>query len=46
MCVPACLGSQGVEKIVEVDLTRWEKAGLEKSVTNIRRNLKNAATLL
>ncbi|HEU4537556.1 MAG TPA: malate dehydrogenase, partial [Polyangiaceae bacterium] len=34
--VPAIIGGQGVEKIVEIPLTADEKAMLEKSVGSVR----------
>ncbi len=34
--VPAILGKNGVEKVIELDLTDKEKAGLEKSVGAVR----------
>jgi malate dehydrogenase len=36
MSVPAVLGREGVEKIVELQLTDDEKAGLEKTVATLR----------
>jgi len=38
--VPCILGRRGIEKIVELDLTREEKAELLKSAEAIRNNLK------
>ncbi len=35
--VPAILGRNGVEKVIEVDLTEAEKAALEKSVASVRK---------
>jgi malate dehydrogenase len=36
MCVPALLGTEGVEKIVELDLTPEERAALESSANAIK----------
>lgn len=35
--VPAILGRNGVEKVIEVDLTEAEKVALEKSVASVRK---------
>ena len=35
--VPAMLGSNGIEKIIEIDFTESEKAGFEKSVTSVQK---------
>lgn len=35
--VPVLLGSNGIEKIIEVDFTENEKAGFEKSVASVRK---------
>ena len=45
MCVPAQIGAEGVEKILEFALTTEEKAALEKSIASITKNLENAANL-
>jgi malate dehydrogenase len=39
MCVPALLGAQGVEKIVELDLTADERAALQNSAQAIKTQL-------
>ena len=36
MCVPACIGANGVEGIVEYELDDWEKEELKESVEYIR----------
>ena len=35
--VPAILGKNGMEKVIEIDLSDDEKAGLEKSVGAVRK---------
>lgn len=44
--VPVILGKNGIEKIVEVNLTDDEKAGLEKSVAAVRKTCNEADALL
>ena len=40
MGVPVILGKEGVEKIIEVNLTREEKAQFKKSCTSVRKLIK------
>lgn len=35
--VPAVIGGNGVEKIIEIDLTQEERAALEKSIQSVRK---------
>lgn len=44
--VPAIVGANGVEQIIELDLTAEEKAALEKSVTGVRKTCDEADGLL
>jgi malate dehydrogenase len=44
--VPAIIGRNGVEKIIELDLTAEEKAALEKSVAGVRKTCDEADALL
>ena len=44
--VPAILGKNGIEKVVEVDLTADEKAALEKSAAAVRKTCNEADELL
>jgi malate dehydrogenase len=44
--VPAILGKNGVEKVIELDLTSEEKAALEKSVAGVRKTCDEADTML
>lgn len=39
--VPVILGGNGVEQIIELDLTEDEKAGLEKSAGSVKKVLRN-----
>ena len=45
MGVPARLGKDGVEAVIELDLVAEEKAALDRSAASIRANLENAARL-
>jgi malate dehydrogenase len=38
--VPVILGGEGVEKIIEIDLTKEEMAALQESVSDIRENVE------
>lgn len=40
MCVPARIGSQGVEQIIEVNLDAEEKAAVAKSIASIKSKLE------
>ncbi|MDQ1239186.1 MAG: malate dehydrogenase [Thermodesulfobacteriota bacterium] len=44
--VPAILGSEGVEKVVEIDLNPQEQAGFAKSVVAVRELVKEVDALL
>ncbi len=44
--VPAIVGKNGVEKVIELDLTNEEKAGFEKSVGAVRKTSNEADELL
>ncbi len=44
--VPAILGSEGVEKVVELELTREEKEAFEKSVNAVRDLVKDVDRML
>ncbi len=44
--VPAIIGRNGVEKVIELDLTAEEKAALEKSVAGVRKTCDEADALL
>ncbi len=44
--VPAIVGKNGVEKVLELDLTADEKAGFEKSVAAVTKTCKEADALL
>ena len=44
--VPAILGKNGVEEVIELDLTDEEKAALEKSVAGVRKTCDEADAML
>jgi len=44
--VPGILGKNGVEKVIELDLTADEKAGFEKSIAAVRKTCDEADTML
>ena len=44
--VPVILGKNGIEKVVEIDLTAEEKAALEKSANAVRKTCAEADELL
>jgi malate dehydrogenase len=44
--VPAILGRNGVEQVIELDLTEEEKAALEKSVAGVRKTCDEADEML
>jgi len=44
--VPAILGKNGVEKVIELDLTADEKAALDKSVAGVKKTCDEAAAML
>jgi len=44
--VPAILGQNGIEKIIELDLTPEEKAALEKSVAGVKKTCDEAEEML
>ncbi len=44
--VPAIVGANGVEKVIELDLTDDEKAALEKSVAGVRKTCDEADGML
>ncbi|MGC8762019.1 MAG: malate dehydrogenase [Acidobacteriota bacterium] len=44
--VPAILGKNGIEKIIELDLTAEEKAALEKSVAGVKKTCDEAEAML
>ncbi len=44
--VPAILGKNGVEKILEVDLNEEEKAALNTSLTSVKKGIENMKGLL
>ncbi len=44
--VPAILGKNGVEEVIELDLTDEEKAALEKSVAGVRKTCDEADDML
>ena len=44
--VPVILGSNGVEKIIELDLTVDERAMLDQSVTAVKKGIENLRQLL
>jgi malate dehydrogenase len=44
--VPAILGANGVEKVIELDLTDDEKAALAKSVAGVRKTCNEADGML
>lgn len=44
--VPAILGKNGVEKVIELDLTDEEKAALAKSVAGVRKTCDEADAML
>ena len=46
MGVPVILGKNGIEKVVEIDLTAEEKAALEKSANAVRKTCAEADELL
>lgn len=43
--VPAIIGGNGVEKVLEIDLTEEEKAALDKSANSVRRLMETLAQL-
>ncbi len=44
--VPAIIGANGVERIVELELNKYERAGLDESVEHVRQLVKKVDTLL
>ena len=44
--IPVILGKNGVEKVIEVDLTAEEKAALDKSSAGVRKTCEEADQLL
>ena len=44
--VPCILGRNGIEKIIELDLTAEEKAAFEKSIAGVRKTCDEAAGML
>ena len=44
--VPAIIGKNGVEKVIELDLTEEEKAALAKSVAGVKKTCDEADTML
>ena len=44
--VPAILGKNGIEKIIELDLTDEEKAAFAKSVAGVGKTCKEAEEML
>jgi malate dehydrogenase len=44
--VPAIIGANGVEKVIELDLTESEKAALAKSVAGVRKTCDEADGML
>jgi malate dehydrogenase len=44
--VPAIIGANGVERIVELELNKDERAGLDASVEHVRQLVKKVDTLL
>jgi len=44
--VPAIIGKNGVEKVIELDLTDEEKAALDKSVAGVRKTCDEADAML
>jgi malate dehydrogenase len=44
--VPAIIGANGVEKVIELDLTPEEKAALDKSVAGVGKTCAEAEEML
>jgi len=44
--VPAIVGKNGIEKIIELDLTDEEKAALAKSVVGVKKTCDEVDTML
>ncbi len=44
--VPVILGKNGIEKVIELDLTADEKAALAKSVAGVQKTCDEAAGML
>ncbi|RME85051.1 MAG: malate dehydrogenase [Planctomycetota bacterium] len=44
--VPAILGANGVEKVIEMDLTDEERAGLQKSIDSVQKTCEEVEKLL
>ena len=44
--MPAILGKNGIEKIIELDLTDEEKAALAKSVAGVKKTCDEANEML